>query len=122
MSRKLKPGDEDFESDLEHWSSPTGCHQDCPACAEERTPEQDEQREAEERLHRASPQLLAALKLCLRALTDETGWVKQREADACDAARSAIALTEPPKRKKRSNPSEPGHPDNPRSDYTINNQ
>lgn len=25
----------DFESDLDHWSSPNGCHPDCPACAEE---------------------------------------------------------------------------------------
>lgn len=28
-------GDDDFESSQDHWSSPNGCHDDCPACAEE---------------------------------------------------------------------------------------
>jgi hypothetical protein len=27
--------DDDFESSQDHWSSPNGCHDDCPACAEE---------------------------------------------------------------------------------------
>ncbi len=27
--------DDDFESSQDHWSSPNGCHEDCPACAEE---------------------------------------------------------------------------------------
>lgn len=26
---------DDFESSQDHWSSPNGCHDDCPACAEE---------------------------------------------------------------------------------------
>lgn len=26
---------ENFEADQDHWSSPNGCHEDCPACAEE---------------------------------------------------------------------------------------
>ena len=28
--------DEDYESPMEHWSSPNGCHEDCPACEDER--------------------------------------------------------------------------------------
>jgi hypothetical protein len=32
----LDEEDDDFESELDHWSSPNGCHPDCPACAEER--------------------------------------------------------------------------------------
>lgn len=27
--------DDDFESSQDHWSSPNGCHADCPACVEE---------------------------------------------------------------------------------------
>lgn len=28
--------DEDWQSQHDHWSSPDGCHEDCPACADQR--------------------------------------------------------------------------------------
>ena len=39
LTRK-SPGvvvDEDWQSQRDHWSSPDGCHEDCPACLDEAT-------------------------------------------------------------------------------------
>lgn len=50
----------------------------------------DDVSEANACLIAAAPQLLEALQACLCALTDETGNVARREADACLQARAAI--------------------------------
>lgn len=48
------------------------------------------QSESEAHLLAQAPALLEALQACLDALTDETGNVARREADACLKARAAI--------------------------------
>lgn len=85
--------------DYEHWSSPNGCAEGCPACANEERKQTDHDRALEEiaalhRLHAAAPALLEAL----RDLVDRVdlvlyaGYVGHARIAK---ARAAIALTEP---------------------------
>lgn len=50
----------------EHWSSPNGCADGCPACDAELTTEERAKEKAQQRLEMAAPALLAACKLALQ--------------------------------------------------------
>lgn len=91
--------------ETEHWSSPNGCHEDCPACAEEAEEEHPDPTTREDlaalhRLHRAGPTMLAALRKIVALDSDaHPGLLTWQEArsEAHREAIAAIALTEIPK-------------------------
>lgn len=87
-----------MSKDTEHWSSPNGCHPDCPACEAERTPEQQAEYEAWQRRNMAAPDVLNALRKIVALDSDaHPGLMTWQEArrEAHAEAVAAIALTEP---------------------------
>lgn len=86
--------------DYEHWSSPNGCAEGCPACANEERKQTDRDRALEEiaalhRLHAAAPALLEALKAFVADAAYRTVDATPGHLLRLAKARAAIALTEP---------------------------
>ena len=84
--------------DNEHWSSPNGCHQDCPACEAELTDEQRQADQAEHRLAKAAPDLAQFARDYLWSAHGECPMTReaccQTNEQLRDMARAALEIVE----------------------------
>lgn len=90
------------EEELEHWSSPNGCAEGCPACEATLAPNERDRiiadRERDERMKYAAPQLLVALQSVLDSEESTLGDGGSILGDETrEMIKFAISLTEPPK-------------------------
>lgn len=94
-----------MSDETEHWSSPNGCHEDCPACeaedeaelAEMEPTERDRilaERAAEHRVRAAAPALLKAARRAVKAAENPADFIEGNAA--YQELQAAIALTQPP--------------------------